>query len=53
MDGGDALDNAERETEEEVRGRFPGGGVQRLVLLRYGDDPGSQAGRPAGLPAVR
>ena len=50
MGGGCALDGAERETEEEVRGRLPGGGVQRLVLLLYGDDP--ETG-PGGLRACR
>jgi len=50
MDGGRALDGAGRETEEEVRERFPGGGLQRLVLLRYGDGP--ETG-PGGLRACR
>ena len=50
MDRGRALDGAERETEEEVRERFPGGGVQRLVLLQYGDDPETE---PGGLRACR
>ena len=50
MDGGRALDSAERETEEEVRERFPGGGLQRLVLLQYGDDPETE---PDGLRACR
>lgn len=44
MDGGRALDGAERETEEEVRERFPGGGLQRLVLLQYGDDSETEPG---------
>jgi hypothetical protein len=39
MDGGRALDVAEREMEEKVRGRFPGGGLQRLMLLQDGGDP--------------
>ena len=34
----------------EVRERFPGGGVQRFVLLQYGDDP--ETG-PGGLRACR
>ena len=50
MDGGRALDSAERETEEEMRERFPGGGLQRLVLLQYGDDPETE---PGGLRACR
>ena len=50
MDGGRALDVAERETEEEVRGRFPGGGLQRLALLQYGDGPETGSG---GLRAYR
>jgi len=32
--------------EEEVTERFPGRGVQRLVLLRYGDDPEIEPGDP-------
>ncbi len=44
MDGGRALDIAERETEEEVRGRSPGGGLLQLVLLQYGDGPESGSG---------
>ena len=49
MDGGRALDSAERETEE-MRERFPGGGLQRLVLLQDGDDPETE---PGGLRACR
>lgn len=44
MDGGRVLDGAERETEEEVRERFPGGGLQRLMLLQDGDDPEPEPG---------
>ena len=44
MDGGRAVDDADRETEEEVRERFPGGELRRLVLLLHGDDPGTGPG---------
>jgi hypothetical protein len=45
------LDSVEREMEEQVKERVPGGGVYRVVLLRYGEDPeigrgGPQARRP-------
>jgi hypothetical protein len=36
--------------EEEVNQRSPGGGVQRLVPLRYGDDPETE---PRDLRACR
>ena len=51
MDRGRALDGAERATGE-MRERF-GAGVQRVVLLQDGEDPGNQARRRAGLPAPR
>ncbi len=44
MDGGRAVDVAERGAEEEVRGRFPGEGLQRLVLLQYGGGPETGSG---------
>jgi hypothetical protein len=34
-----AFDSIEREIEHEVRQRFPGDAVRRVVLLHYGDDP--------------
>jgi hypothetical protein len=53
-----ALDRIERKIEEEVRARFPGDVVQRVVLLQYGDDPVIEPGelvvrvviQPAGEP---
>jgi Arc/MetJ-type ribon-helix-helix transcriptional regulator len=35
----DVLDVIEREIDDEVRTRFPGGAVRLVVLLQYGDDP--------------
>ena len=33
------LDVIERELDDEVRTRFPGGAVRHVALLQYGDDP--------------
>jgi hypothetical protein len=33
------LDVIERELDDEVRMRFPGGAVRQVALLQYGDDP--------------
>jgi hypothetical protein len=33
------LDVIERELDDEVRTRFPGGAVRQVTLLQYGDDP--------------
>jgi hypothetical protein len=38
------FDSFEREIEHEVRKRFPGGAVQRVTLLHYGDDPEIEPG---------
>ena len=38
------FDSFEREIEHEVHQRFPGGAVQRVVLLHYGDDPEIEPG---------
>jgi hypothetical protein len=38
------IDGIEREIEHEVHKRFPGGEVQRTVLLHYGDDPEIEPG---------
>jgi hypothetical protein len=38
------IESMEREIEHEVHRRFPGGAVQRAVLLRYGDDPEIEPG---------
>ena len=40
----DVLDVIEREIDDEVRARFPGGAVRRVVLLQYGDDPEIEPG---------
>lgn len=34
-----ALDRLEQQIDEEVRKRFPGGAVERVAVLQYGDDP--------------
>ena len=34
-----AMESMERQLDEDVRARFPGGAVQRVALLQYGDDP--------------
>ena len=39
-----ACDSIEREIEHEVRERFPGDAVRRVVLLHYGDDPEVEPG---------
>jgi hypothetical protein len=40
------LDSVEREMEEQVKERVPGGGVYRVVLLRSGEDPEIERGGP-------
>jgi hypothetical protein len=35
----DVLDVIEREIDDEVRMRFPGGAVRHVAVLQYGDDP--------------
>jgi hypothetical protein len=40
----DVLDVVEREIDDEVRARFPGGAVRQVVLLQYGDDPQIEPG---------
>jgi hypothetical protein len=42
--GWDVLDAIEREIGDEVKIRFPGGGVHRIMLLQYGDDPQIEPG---------
>jgi hypothetical protein len=34
-----ALDRLQQLIEDEVNARFPGGGIERVALLQYGDDP--------------
>jgi hypothetical protein len=40
----DVLDAIEREIDDEVRTRVPGGAVRRVILLQYGDDPEIEPG---------
>jgi hypothetical protein len=39
-----ALDALQGKLEEQVKEHFPDGGVQRIALLRYGDDPQVEPG---------
>jgi Arc/MetJ-type ribon-helix-helix transcriptional regulator len=39
-----ALDQQQRRLDEQVKARFPDGGVQRVTLLRHGDDPSVEPG---------
>jgi Arc/MetJ-type ribon-helix-helix transcriptional regulator len=38
------LDQQQRRLDEQVKARFPGGGVQRVALLQHGDDPEVEPG---------
>jgi len=38
------LDGIEREIDAEAKTRFPGGNVERVVLLQYGEDPEIEPG---------
>jgi hypothetical protein len=38
------FDSIEREIDDEVRARFPGGVIKQAVLLHYGDDPEIEPG---------
>ena len=38
------FDSIEREIDDEVRARFPGGVIKQAVLLQYGDDPEIEPG---------
>ena len=38
------LDQQQRRLDEQVRARFPDGGVQRVTLLQHGDDPQVEPG---------
>jgi hypothetical protein len=42
--GRDVLEAIEREIDDEVKMRFPGGAVHRVMLLQYGDDPEIEPG---------
>jgi hypothetical protein len=39
-----ALDAMQSKLDEQVKEHFPGGGVQRVVLLQHGDDPQVEPG---------
>jgi Arc/MetJ-type ribon-helix-helix transcriptional regulator len=38
------MDQQQRRLDEQVKARFPGGGVQRVALLQHGDDPSVEPG---------
>jgi hypothetical protein len=42
-----ALDRVQQLIEDDVKARFPGGGVERVVVLQYGDDPAVEPGELA------
>lgn len=42
-----ALDHVQQLIEDDIRARFPGGGVERVALLQYGDDPVIEPGELA------
>ncbi|MGI8449212.1 MAG: hypothetical protein ACR2MP_18940 [Streptosporangiaceae bacterium] len=46
MDG-EALEHVRRKLEEDVQGRFPGAGVQRVTVAQYGDEPVIEPGELA------
>lgn len=56
-----ALDGLQSKLEEQVKEHFPDGGVQRVALLQYGDDPQIEPGdlwvqvffKVAGVPPAR
>jgi hypothetical protein len=42
-----ALDHLQQLVETEVKARFPGGGIERVVVLQYGDEPVIEPGELA------
>ncbi len=40
-----AVENVQRILDEEVKGRFPEGTIERVALLQYGDDPVVEPGQ--------
>lgn len=42
-----ALDHLQELVETEVKSRFPGGGIERVVVLQYGDEPVIEPGELA------
>ncbi len=47
------LDVIERELDDEVRARFPGGAVRQVALLQHGDDPGIEPRTPVRVIRLR
>jgi len=42
-----ALDHVQQLIEDDIEARFPGGGIERVVVLQYGDDPAVEPGEMA------
>ena len=42
-----ALEQVQQLIEDDIKARFPGGGVERVVILQYGDDPVVEPGEVA------
>jgi len=42
-----ALDRVQQLIEDDVKARFPGGGIERVAVLQYGDDPAVEPGELA------
>jgi len=42
-----ALEHVRQLIEDDVRARFPGGGIERVAVLQYGDDPVVEPGELA------
>jgi len=40
-----ALEHVQQLLDDQIRARFPGGGIERVVLLQYGDDPVVEPGQ--------
>jgi hypothetical protein len=42
-----ALDRVQQLIEDDVKARFPGGGIERVAVLQYGDEPAVEPGELA------
>jgi hypothetical protein len=42
-----ALEQVQQLIEDDIKARFPGGGIERVVILQYGDDPVVEPGELA------
>ena len=42
-----ALDHVQQLIEDDIKARFPGGGIERVAVLQYGDDPVIEPGELA------